>query len=192
MTSLPLEIWCLIFKWERFKDDLRDLFLCLRVSKSFYEIIQFVLNHNFRIKGPRNVKKSTISFINVCHRQLEGGTEKYHLYEMYCDSDVVKDIDILYQFFRHFSGRKHLNFWKPVLNPILNVRNYFNCYFLRPPNSRNQRVIGFGFNTNPNQFLKTKDEVDDCIKLLENLEQKTTLIRLGVRCYCLFEKFHSQ
>ena len=186
MNQLPLEVWWLILG--ELKDDLRDLFLCLRVSKFFYQVVQDILFHCYKIKRPRNVIKKTINISRVMQR-----SESLDYFHLYCDREVVQEIDIIYRFITNFSANVPKD-WVPSLEST----NYLSYYFLTVPLFDQQPNLFYvDFQKKIQRFFISQQSCDSVTKLLETLERKTTFLRLvktspiEPSVYLLFKSSHS-
>lgn len=196
MNQLPLEVWWLILG--ELKDDLRDLFLNMRVSKFFYQVVQDILFHCYKIKRfkepsvfserPRNVIKKTINISKVMQH-----SEPLDYFHLYCDREVVQEIDIIYRFITNFSANVPKD-WVPSLEST----NYLSYYFLTVPLFDQQPNLFYvDFKKKIQRFFTNQQECDLLKKFIETLERKTTFLRLyktspiEPSVYLLFQSSHS-
>lgn len=173
MCPLPFELWCLIFA--QFRDDVIQVFRLMEVSKSFRQVAIYVLNHTFKIKlgNPKSIKKCRVHFNFVYH------SHHVDYFDLFYDSKSIVDIDIIYRFIRNFSTKVPKD-WKPTLHDC----HYLNRYY--PEQEKNHKFIQVSF---LKEVFKSQKEIDECVKLLNQLEQKTTFIQNQNYCL-LFNKFN--
>lgn len=178
MCPLPFELWCLIFA--QFRDDVIQVFKLTRVSKIFRQVAIYVLNHTFKIKlcNPKSIKKCRVHLNFVLYFSRNLPTTDY-LFDLFYDSKSIVDIDIIYRFIRNFSTVVPKD-W----NPSPNNYHYLNRYYLEK--EKNRIYI---CSRSYDQIFQSQKDCDECAKLLNQLEQKTTFIQNQNYCL-LFNKFN--
>ena len=185
VTQLPFEVWCLILK--KLDDDLIQVFKLKTVSKYFYEVSAYVLNHIFRIKLPslQTIKRYRIDLHLIHH------SHKRRWFDLFFDSTTIQDIDIIYRFIRHFSTVVPKN-WQPTHKNSINhlARYYLDSHPLFDVHPDCKRI---NFHSNCPHFFESEKGPVECVKLMNQFEDRTTFIQCfhGNQNYCLlFNKFN--
>ena len=166
-SLFPSELVCFIFV--QLGNDPRNVIKIQRVSKLFFDVAQYVLNHNFGIKRPRRVKRLNLNLNQICHY------DKYQELYLFVDFESIREIDIVFLVITKMSIASQN--WHPCIKSI----NYPKMYYIHPSFSETfplQFVFCHDAFVLPNKYITTQKELDQIEEIFNKFKKQTVFIEI--------------